>query len=289
MRTISAAIAIALLATTLGHSDSTWAQSPAAEQPWSLPRAIDALKSGEERDRAAAKEYLLGLGSAAVDPLISLLRAALDTVDEPLAIIAADGVEIRIGSPSTSSVNVSADVASRLVGDCCEVLGALRARPAIPLLIQIIELNDPVLTLSGCGAHTEASRALARIGKPAEFALIEEFKNAPHRAQSSIERAESWVRKWRSHMQPPGSSSQTQAAGSVEDSARVRSRQCEEARRIQVQLGCVLERMGDQGTIAALEEALTSNTDPCDTGKSIIENTISTIRMRPSFYLNRRD
>jgi hypothetical protein len=38
-----------------------------------------------------------------------------------------------------------------------------------------------------------------------------------------------------------------------------------------------------------LEQVLTSNVDPCDTGKSIIESTISEIRMRPSFYLNRRD
>ena len=119
---------------------------------------------------------------------------------------------------------------------------------------------------------------------PAEFALIEEFKNALQRAKSSIQRADSRLKELRSHISPA-----FHPAGSAETAAHLWSRKCEEARRIQAQLGCALEKMGDQGTIDTLEEMLSSYDDPCGTGKSIIESTISSIRMRPAFYLNRRD
>jgi hypothetical protein len=214
-----------------------------------VTKAITDFQSSDFRKQGEAKRQLLSAGSEAVDPLVSLLSQLLDQVAEnrnPLK----DAQHPRTNEtqkPVYSTENW------RLIIDCCDLLGKLRAARAVSLLIRVIEVHETFGTLPKRVAEVIA---LELIGKPAEPALMRELRDAPHRAVDLA-----------GFMLSDGDPEKTR----VQDV---------KALEIRIQVGAVLSRIGDEQTIVALQSMLQTKEFVAGSGRDIIEQTISQIRQR---------
>ena len=213
--------------------------------------AIKELRSNRPSIRSAAKTRLVQAGNDAVGPVMSLLSELLERATNRLPVQEESAPPLRSGSQDGSE-HLSTWTT---IDDCCDVLGGLRARQAVGLLIRVVEVRGTYAILPPPKRPSELN-AIALIGKAAEGALIEELKTAQQRAVSLV-----------SEMRAEGDN----------------QRQWLEERKvyeIQVQMTEALSRVGDSGTIEALEALLKSNVEYGRSWRAIVEGAIAKISSR---------
>ncbi|MEN3331489.1 MAG: hypothetical protein V7641_854 [Blastocatellia bacterium] len=156
--------------------------------------AIDDLWSANDEERQAAKEKLIQLGQASVQPLIDLLQ---DIITNPTARylrgkeMEASELDERLRSLPKESrreavrlVNQLGELVVnwRLKSDICELLGRLRAEAAIPVLMKMMETED---SIGSEERMNPAMKALVRIGPVIFPRIIEAIETAESRAAAT--------------------------------------------------------------------------------------------------------
>jgi hypothetical protein len=214
-----------------------------------VTKALKNLGSRKPSVRTAAKAELVAAGSLAIEPVMSLLSDLIDRAAKARRAIHLDKA-VPLQNPGYESDDLTT---WSLLNDCCEVLGRLRATRAIGLLIRVIEVDDISLMLP---RRVPAIHALELIGKPAEAALIEEFKNVPEKLAPLVGQR-------------------------VADADKAKLRlQEQRATEIRVQVSLALELIGDAGTVEALNALLETDSSLGWNARAIIETTITQIRAR---------
>ncbi len=219
-----------------------------------VTQAIRGLWSRHDSIRVAAKTKILTVGTIAIDPLVSLLSELLETIRKPH--IVAGQRRLEPSSESPSGYEPREGITWRVIYDCCELLGRLKAYEAVALLIQVIEVDDVPLMLPRLLPEINA---LILIGKPAESALIEEMKNAFQKAGSLV-----------GQKLPDGD----------ERKLLLQERKASD---IQIQVGVALQMIGDNSTIEALEALMKSEAYLGRSARDIIEHTMARIRTRKDY------
>lgn len=238
------------IATIIAQPGATRSFPRVQRQENVVTQAVSDLQSPDFRLRDAAKKQLLSAGSASVEPIISLLSELLDAGISPTSNMPRD---VKRDSPlGVDEHKVRATGNWALVVDCCWLLGQLRAAQAVPLLIRVIEVDE---IFSMLPKRVTEINSLGLIGKPAEAALLSEFRNAYGKAAMlvGLDLPDEHTRK-----------------------LRVQERK---ALDIQMQVGAALALIGDNETIAALENLLVAG-EIKGSGRSIIDSTISQIKAR---------
>lgn len=230
MRLITAAIVLCLSVYSLSVYASPKGRAFDLTQDNGITEAIARLRADASQTRLIAKADLLTAGPAAIEPLMSLLSELLDNLGD------------------TNEEDVW-----RLIYDCCELLGKLRANRAVRLLIKVIEVDEVPLMLP---RRLPEIVALEVIGKGAEDALIEELKTGFQKAALLVGQRLS------------------------DGDARKLQLQERKAERIQIQVGATLGSIGDNSTIEALESLHKSEAYLGRSARAIIEHTISTIKSK---------
>ena len=231
-----------------------WTTTPSTlQQDDSTSRALLELRSSRASIRSDAKTRLVLAGSEAVGPVMALLSELLESASKPPV-----SIEHQPSRPLRMPFEDGSEDPNiwRMINDCCDVLGALRAAWSVGLLIRVVEVRCTREIVSLSRRPNEIS-AIALIGKPADAALIEELKTAPQRYLVGLTRSESlWY--WE---------------GKVFE--------------IQMQMSEALSRVGDSGTIEALEALLRSDGDYGRKWRVIVEGTIARIATRSGLLIHR--
>lgn len=147
--------------------------------------AIKLLWSADEKEIERAKVDLIQLNESAIPGLLTLLR---DLIDNPTTPRFVTGREEEgktlwghpLDSPGITDKIHEVIINSRLEYDIIEILGDLRAKEAIPTLVDIMEyrIKDNWLRQR----MLPEMIALVKIGKPAVPALIKSIEEAEERA-----------------------------------------------------------------------------------------------------------
>ena len=153
--------------------------------------AINDLWSGNDEERQAAKEKLIQLGQASVQPLIDLLQ---DIVTNPTprylhgkeieAYELKEHLHLLPEANRREKVRLihqlgELEVSWRVKSDICELLGRLRAEAATPVLIKMMETED---SIGSEERMNPAMKALVRIGPVIFPRIIEAIETAESRA-----------------------------------------------------------------------------------------------------------
>jgi hypothetical protein len=172
----------------------------------------------------AAKDELVRLGSASIDPLLSLLNGLLDDPESPHFASGREAEGARAWGTSGEYIDhpEELEITWRLINDFCDIVGRLKAIEAVPSLLRIIEARP----ITGLEHITGETLALERIGKPALPIVLDRLLSAA--------REESLM------MQAPDTSPLGQARLS-------------ELVKFERRLGIVLSLIGDQSIVPALE------------------------------------
>ena len=234
-----------------------------AQQDDSIAKALQELRSSRDSIRSDAKTRLLLAGSEAVRPVMALLSDLLKRAGNRVPI------QQETGRPLLSGFQDGSEHPDtwRIINDCCDVLGALRDARAVRLLIQVVEVRCTREMVS-FGRRPNEISAIALIGKPAEAALIEELKTAQQRAASLV------------------------GLRTAEGDDRIlwlQERRVYESTvfELQMQMSDALSRVGDSGTIEALEALLRSDGDYGRKWRVIVEGTIARIASRSGLLIHR--
>src|SRR5262245_40960670 len=228
-------------------SDSRLSPHAPREEKWQseAERAVVELWSADESLRKRAKERLIALGIQSVPPLVSLLneiaaapgnrypagkeRAAQErlrtfsskTMDESLEESPRDIAELR-----------DLEISWRLKMDACDVLGEVKAVSAVPTLISLMCSEEPI---GASEPMWPEMRALVKIGSPAVDALVNAIEQASDIAASEDH-------------------------SSLSDEAKSYSLR-KKTITIRIRVAIVLEKIGDQRALPALENLLTTSYD----------------------------
>lgn len=158
---------------------------------------IELLKSVDEGKRQAGKDKLFELGPDSIGPLVSLLENI--SMDDFTRVFASghskEGEDIwELREKAINSRNEAAaqaaterlaqiEISGRLKNDIMEILGRLRAREAVPLLIRIMEQRE----IDNLWEKLRPEMyALAAIGSEAVPGLIQSIKEADAVAKRNL-------------------------------------------------------------------------------------------------------
>lgn len=256
---VSVSIAAACIASVLLFAHDT---SQNANMDDEVEQAIKQLWSEDDVVRLEAKKKLIEYGSPVIKPLIALLE---DLISNPhpryVTGKESEGEEAmkqlrehREGSLHDDALArlMKISIGGRLKTDVCELLGHLRAKEAVPILIRDLESQEISDMIPGM---TPVMHALADIGPEAVPQLIE-----------SLERAEA-------------TAASSPAALSTESDTEAKARILKmEATRIQVNIVLILEKMGDKRALPSLENLLNKSQNEFLT--KLINKTITEIKAK---------
>jgi HEAT repeat protein len=139
-----------------------------------LKDAIKGLASNDESERKAARVALLGLGQAAIPPLIDLLRLVTPNVK-----VCPPGSNL----PCQTEFTIISNSETRMRSEVISLLGDLHAVAAVPLLIKIMGLwRSEGAGLRYWGPERDA---LIEIGSSAVPELLSSLRLAEERRQST--------------------------------------------------------------------------------------------------------
>jgi HEAT repeats len=177
------------LSVVFGYGGVSMANSSNQDQ---CVAAIKSLSSSTERDRSEGIKQIQQLGRAAIEPLVSLLsdlvhnqrpRFPVDKTEEGAGALREYVTAVRAFSKGTGVSYDEVKVASarlaavaintRLMTDVVQLLGRLRAEPAIPILIEIMNKHYGIGGLGGCERD-----ALSQIGEAAVPDLIKDLEES---------------------------------------------------------------------------------------------------------------
>jgi HEAT repeat protein len=138
-----------------------------------LTDAIKGFASDDEAERRTARATLLGMGQAAIPPLLSLLQSLMPTIEvcPPDSNLPCRTGFISVSTPKT-----------RLRSEVIALLGQLRAVTAVPFLIKLLGLYDS----EGAGIRYWGPErdALIEIGSLAIPELLESLRQAEEKRQT---------------------------------------------------------------------------------------------------------
>ena len=177
-------IVIASVALTGTFNVMAQSQQPISDEE-KAALAIKLLWSADNAERERAKADLVKLNERAIPGLMTLL---IDLIDNPTTPRFVTGREEEgktlwghpLDSPGITDKISEVIINSRLEYDIIEILGDLRAKEAIPILVEIMEcrMKDNWLRQR----MLPEMKALVKIGKPAVPALIKSIEEAEERA-----------------------------------------------------------------------------------------------------------
>jgi PBS lyase HEAT-like repeat len=234
-RCISVAILVNIAAVRAHPRAGLLRQSPSDEDR--IASAIKSLWSSKEHERLDGKAEIIGFGTKSIPALLLLLedlvrrpeihRFALGKEEEGQKILSDQGK--RTLFPDQVRQLLDTDISWRLEADACELLGRLRAREAVPLLLQIMERREIIDRIAAMNVEMTA---LVEIGRPAIPETVQLFESADSIAES--------IRFGR-------------PAPSAEDQIRYKRGY---AATIRARAAVVLGRIGDEQALPALETSL---------------------------------
>jgi HEAT repeat protein len=149
--------------------------------------AVKGLWSSSEEQRQAAKRKIIELGEEAAQPLVLLLQdlarnpsPRFPTGREQEGTLAVERASRQLSSNDVTEIESQQGlfgivINSRLTQDAIELLGLIRAKEAIPVLIEAMEAQE---TVGGATLRMRPEMAaLVMIGTEAVLPLIEEIDN----------------------------------------------------------------------------------------------------------------
>lgn len=148
-----------------------------------IPAVVSQLWSPDDSVRRAAKVALGKLGPIAEPYLVSLLSDIVDHFDNPHFATGKEPEGESYWRDPLGHVDFldRFEITGRLALDCTELLGDVRSREAVPIIVRLMEQGR---TLPAYESRGPVSLALLKIGEPAVLPLIEALNRAPSIAAS---------------------------------------------------------------------------------------------------------
>jgi len=219
--------------------------------------AVDRLWSADNADRVQAKEEILELGGAAIEPLLALLNSMLDDVhtlhyartdqhtktrpNSAQAVREADELDFVLRPPGQK------EMTWRLIEDTCNLLGKLKAEEAVPTLLRVSEIRPD----HGLLHITSEMIAIQEIGRSAVPLVLNRFTEAAR---------EEWLMSVKPDTTPLG---------------KARGR---ELNKLERRLALTLEIVGDRAIVPELERVAEHSQAP--DAAALAKTLIEKLRLR---------